>query len=47
MNQLKLSKKKRGKYDHKGTPEMEKLANKLKFSSEGEDLDDVEEIRFD
>ena len=43
--QEKRKKLKRGKYDHKGTLEMEKLANKLTFSSEGEELDDVEEIR--
>ena len=42
--QEKRKKLKRGKYDHKGTPEMENLANKLTFSSEGEDLDDFEEI---
>ena len=33
-----------GKYDHKGTSEMEKLANKFPFSDEEEDSDEVEAI---
>jgi hypothetical protein len=32
---------KRGKYDHKGTFEMEKLAKKITFSDEEEDLEEV------
>jgi len=42
--QEKRKKLKRGKYDHKGTSEMEKLANKFTFSDMEEDLDEVEVI---
>jgi hypothetical protein len=37
-------KHKRNMYDHKGTYEMEKVANKLALSSEDEESDDVEEM---
>ena len=35
-------KHKRSRYDHKGTYEMEKMANKLTLSSEDEESNDVE-----
>ena len=35
---------KRGKYDHRGTSEIEKLANKFTFSDEEKDLEEVEGI---
>ena len=42
--QEKRKKLKRGKYDHKGKSEMEKLANKFTFSDEEEHSDEVEVI---
>ena len=37
-------KQKRSRYDHKGTNEMEQMANKLTLSSEEEESDGIEEM---
>ena len=40
----KIKKLERGKYDHKGTSKLEKLANKFTFLDEEKDSDEVEAI---